>query len=181
MTRSKFLNGFAAGVQAGYNHPIGAFVPGIEADLGYMRFNDSRVSPAEFDPEQQTHAVSSGGLLGTVTGRFGAAIDRTLIYAKGGFAYSNLKLGVTDNVGPLTTDATARRTYVGWTVGAGIEYGLSQNWLIKSEYQFVRLGEKSISAVASDGVTDTMTSSPSVTHLTPDEELLCRNSPLPHT
>ncbi|HMF48820.1 MAG TPA: hypothetical protein VK603_09265 [Candidatus Saccharimonadales bacterium] len=75
----------------------------------------------------------------------------------------------------------ARRTYVGWTVGAGIEYGLSQNWLIKSEYQFVRLGEKSISAVASDGVTDTMTSSPSVTHLTPDEELLCQNSPLPHT
>jgi len=33
MTRSKFLNGFAAGVQAGYNHQIGAFVPGIEATL----------------------------------------------------------------------------------------------------------------------------------------------------
>jgi hypothetical protein len=61
MTRSKFLNGFAAGVQAGYNHQIGAFMPGIEADLGYMRFNGSRVSPAEFDPEQWRAELTLAG------------------------------------------------------------------------------------------------------------------------
>lgn len=154
-------NGFAGGLQGGYNYQLGALVPGVEADLGYMGFNGSKVSPFQFDPQQQTHAVSSGGLLGTVTGRLGLASDRALIYAKGGFAYSNLELGVVDNVPPLTTDATARRTYVGWTAGAGFEYAMTQNWLIKTEYQFVQLGEKSISTVSSDGITDTWKHRPS--------------------
>ena len=154
-------NGFAGGMQAGYNHQFGWIVPGIEADLGYLLFNGRQVSPAQFDPQQETHAVSSGGLFGTVTGRLGIASDRILLYAKGGFAYTNLSLGVKDSVPPLTTDATKRLTYAGWTMGGGIEYAISQNWLIKSEYQFMDFGQKSISAVASDGVTDTWKHRPS--------------------
>ena len=154
-------NGFAGGVQGGYNHQFGWIVPGIEADLGYLLFNGRRVSPAQFDPEQETHAVSSGGLFGTVTGRLGIACDRVLLYAKGGLAYTNLSLGVKDSVPILTTDATKRVTYAGWTMGGGIEYAISQNWLIKSEYQFMDFGQKSISAVASDGITDTWKHRPS--------------------
>ena len=96
-----------------------------------------------------------------MTGRLGVASDRVLLYAKGGFAYTNLRLGVKDNVPPLTTDATERKTYTGWTMGGGIEYALTQNWLIKSEYQFMDFGKKSISAVTSDGVTDTWKHRPS--------------------
>jgi outer membrane immunogenic protein len=154
-------NGFAGGVQAGYNHQFFPFVPGIEADLGYMGFNGSRTSSPEFDPQQETRAVSSGGLFGTATGRVGLAIDRAMVYVKGGFAYANLKLGVRDNVPPLTTDATRRSTYTGWTVGGGIEFAITQHWLIKSEYQFIDLGQKSVSAVASDGITDTWKHRPS--------------------
>jgi outer membrane immunogenic protein len=154
-------NGFTGGVQGGYNHQFAWLVPGVEADFGYMGFNGSQVSSREFDPEQQTRAVSSGGLFGTVTGRVGLAVDRALLYVKGGFAYANLKLGVKDNVAPLTTDATKRSTYTGWTVGGGIEFAIAQNWLIKSEYQFMDLGQKSISAVASDGITDTWKHRPS--------------------
>ena len=73
----------------------------------------------------------------------------------------NVAFEYKDNVAPLTTDATERRTYTGWTMGGGIEYALSQNWLIKSEYQFMDFGKKSISAVASDGVTDTWKHRPS--------------------
>jgi len=154
-------SGFAGGIQGGYNHQFGWFVPGVEADLGYMGFNGGRISPSRFDPEQQTRAVSSGGLFGTVTVRAGLAVDRALLYVKGGFAYANLKLGVKDDVPFLTTDATKRSTYTGWTVGGGIEYAINQHWLIKSEYQFMDLGQKSISAVASDGITDTWKHRPS--------------------
>lgn len=154
-------NGFAGGVQGGYNQQFGLLVPGVEADLGYMVFNGRRVSPAQFDPQQETHAVSSGGLFGTVTGRLGIASDHLLLYAKGGFAYANLRLGVKDTVPPLTTDATKRATYTGWTVGGGVEFAITQNWLIKSEYQFMDFGQKSISAVASDGITDTWKHRPS--------------------
>jgi outer membrane immunogenic protein len=154
-------NGFAGGMQAGYNQQFGWIVPGLEADLGYMGFNGDQLSPTEFDPQQQTHAISSGGLFGTVTARFGIAIDRALLYTKGGFAYANLRLGVTDNIPPLTTDATKRLTYRGWTIGGGIEYALSQNWLIKSEYQFMDFGERAITTVSSDGITDTWKHAPS--------------------
>ena len=154
-------NGFAPGGQAGYNHQFGWIVPGLEADLGYMGFNGGRLSPPQFDPQQQTHAVSSGGLFGTVTGRLGIAVDRALLYVKGGFAYANFRLGVTDSVPPLTTDATERLTYTGWTIGGGVEFALTQNWLIKTEYQFMDFGRKSISAVASDGITDTWKHDPS--------------------
>ena len=150
-----------AGGQAGYNHQFGWIVPGLEADLGYMGFNGGRLSPPQFDPQQQTHAVSSGGLFGTVTGRLGIAVDRALLYVKGGFAYANFRLGVTDSVPPLTTDATERLTYTGWTIGGGVEFALTQNWLIKTEYQFMDFGRKSISAVASDGITDTWKHDPS--------------------
>jgi outer membrane immunogenic protein len=154
-------NSFAGGMQGGYNHQLGWFVPGIEADLGYLVFNGHRVSPAEFDPQHQTYAVSTGGLFGTVTGRLGVSIDRVLLYTKAGFAYTNLRLGVEDRVPPLTTDASKRSTYPGWTLGGGIEYSITQNWLIKSEYQFMDFAQKSISAVASDGVTDTWKHRPS--------------------
>ena len=150
-----------AGGQAGYNHQFGWIVPGLEADLGYMGFNGGRLSPPQFDPQQQTHAVSSGGLFGTVTGRLGIAVDRALLYVKGGFAYANFRLGVTDSVPPLTTNATERLTYTGWTIGGGVEFALTQNWLIKTEYQFMDFGRKSISAVASDGITDTWKHDPS--------------------
>jgi outer membrane immunogenic protein len=154
-------NGFAGGVQAGYNHQFGWIVPGIEADFGYLGFDGRSVSSAQFDPQQETHAVSSGGPFGTVTGRLGLAIDRVMVYAKGGFAYTHLRLGVKDSTPPLTTDATERKTYTGWTIGGGIEYALTQNWLIKSEYQFMDFDRKSISAVASDGITDTWKHRPS--------------------
>jgi outer membrane immunogenic protein len=154
-------SGFAGGMQAGYNHQFSRIIAGIEADLGYMGFNGSRISSPEFDSQQETRAVSSGGLFGTVTGRVGLSIDRALVYAKGGFAYANLKLGVRDDAPPLTTDATKRSTYTGWTVGGGIEFAITQNWLIKSEYQFIDLGQKSLSAVASDGITDTWKHRPS--------------------
>jgi outer membrane immunogenic protein len=64
-----------------------------------------------------------------------------LLYVKGGFAYANFRLGVTDSVPPLTTDATERLTYTGWTIGGGVEFALTQNWLIKTEYQFMDLAE----------------------------------------
>jgi len=98
---------------------------------------------------------------GTVTGRLGIAVDRALLYVKGGFAYANFRLGVSDSVPPLTTDATERLTYTGWTIGGGVEFALTQNWLIKTEYQFMDFGRKSISAVASDGITDTWKHDPS--------------------
>jgi len=148
-------NGFAGGVQAGYNLQLGFLVPGVEADFGYLGFSGSQPSPAEFDPNQETRADSSGGIFGTVTGRLGLALNRVLLYGKGGFAYTRPKLGVHDDVPPVTTDTRTRKTFTGWTIGGGVEWAFADHWTIKSEYQWMDFGRKSISGVASDGVTDT--------------------------
>ena len=39
---------------------------------------------------------------------------------------------------------TVKQNRTGWTVGAGIEYGLSPNWSIAAQYNFVDLGDKDV-------------------------------------
>lgn len=87
--------------------------------------------------------------------RVGVAIeDRVLVYAKGGMAYANLKLGIYDkNLLGLTIDASKRKTYVGWTLGGGLEYGVTQNWTVKGEYLYIGLPDKTIGGEADNGWT----------------------------
>ena len=38
-------------------------------------------------------------------------------------------------------------TRVGWTVGGGVEYALTNNWTIKGEYLYANLGSSSFTSV----------------------------------
>jgi outer membrane immunogenic protein len=42
----------------------------------------------------------------------------------------------------LSSTTKANRT--GWTVGAGIEYGITPNWSIAAQYNYIDLGNKDI-------------------------------------
>ena len=117
---------FVGGGQAGYNIQTGQTVFGVEADIqgiaGGSSFNWGRY--AFFGPSDSGNT----GYLGTVRGRVGYAIDRTLIYATGGFAYGEL------NNGPFTNN-----TQTGYTVGGGVEFAFISNWTIRLEGLFVSL------------------------------------------
>jgi outer membrane immunogenic protein len=73
------------------------------------------------------------------TGRVGMTFDRMLLYVTGGGAWVRNEFtynsGVVDSV---------KQNRTGWTVGAGIEYGLSPNWSIAAQYNFIDLGDKDI-------------------------------------
>ena len=43
---------------------------------------------------------------------------------------------------PGVGTATTKQNRAGWTVGAGLEYGLSPNWSIAAQYNYVDLGDK---------------------------------------
>jgi outer membrane immunogenic protein len=43
-------------------------------------------------------------------------------------------------VAPFVETVAISPTRVGWTVGAGLEYALSQKWSVKAEYLHVDLG-----------------------------------------
>ena len=81
--------------------------------------------------------------MATVTGRIGYAFANNLIYAKGGYAGVNNRLSVSDTVLPVFGSGSATHWHNGWTVGAGWEYGVTQNWIVGLEYDYSAFETKS--------------------------------------
>jgi opacity protein-like surface antigen len=131
--------GVLAGGQAGYNYQTGQFVWGLEADAGFSNARGATgcpVQPVLYSCEDNI------GALGSLAGRFGYAWGRALFYAKGGWAYGDVTAGRSVNfvdpaaVSPPAVGGVARSTNWenGWTVGAGMEFALTDRWSAKAEY-----------------------------------------------
>ena len=72
---------------------------------------------------------------GTVRGRAGYAMNNVLFYLTGGLAYGG---GRVDFAG-----LSESQTHLGWTLGGGVEVGLTPNWSARAEYLYVRLDDRS--------------------------------------
>jgi outer membrane immunogenic protein len=91
---------------------------------------------------------------GTVRGRIGYATGNMLIYGTGGFAYGNVITKIRlSNLG-FTNLLRNDETETGYAVGGGLEYVFAPGWSAKLEYQYIDLGEQSVSNVASNLRTD---------------------------
>ncbi|WP_425987906.1 outer membrane protein [Afipia sp. DC4300-2b1] len=117
-------SGVLGGLQAGYNWQNGAWVAGIEADLQLSSADDT-FAPWKF----------SNPWFGTVRGRVGYAFNSILLYGTGGLAFGALKAQLPGGLSESNTSA-------GWTIGAGAEFALNQNWSAKVEYLYVDLSDK---------------------------------------
>lgn len=138
----KFKNsasGVFGGGTIGYNFQTGSWVYGVEADLGGM---DLRHATVEAGPDQITSRIGSGFYL-DATARLGYAIDHALVYAKGGYAFYDGTVSVTDPTDNPVGFAQVNQ-FNGWTVGGGIEYKLDPAWSVKAEYQYFDFGTKGV-------------------------------------
>jgi len=115
--------GFVGGAQVGYNHQVGSFVFGAEADIQYADIGGDNDFGGVLDDDD------SDSWFGTVRARAGVAFDRALIYATGGLAYGEV------NNGFNSSDDVS----VGWTIGAGVEYAFTNNLTAKVEGLYVNL------------------------------------------
>ncbi len=129
-------SGIAGGIQAGYNWQINNFVLGAEADINLSGADDV-FAPWKF----------SNPWFGTVRGRLGYAVNNFMVYGTGGLAYGGVEA---QNFGLSET-----RTQVGWTVGAGAEVGLTQNWSVKLEYLYMSFAERNYSVTGVNNGLDT--------------------------
>jgi outer membrane immunogenic protein len=77
--------------------------------------------------------------LGTVALRLGYAVDRILFYAKGGGAWAHDRFSITDIPSGITY-ARFDQSRWGWMAGGGVEYGVTSNWSMKVEYNYMDLG-----------------------------------------
>ena len=141
--------GILGGGQVGYNLAIGNnFLLGLETDIDAAAIRGKvAITGAGFSGT--ILGVGSAGstinALGTVRGRVGYSWDRFLVYATGGFAYGRVNsqgsfsvLGLP--IQPSAISISGTPMDVGWTVGAGFEYAITNNLTIKTEYLYVNLG-----------------------------------------
>jgi outer membrane immunogenic protein len=145
-------DGFTIGGTIGYNYQISPnFVAGIEADLAWMDLGKSvvgGVAPLGVTLSQDMT------YFGTVRGRLGVTFDRFMVYATGGLAFGDTKSTTTITVPGSLWTGSKNDTRFGWTLGAGVEYALTNNWSTKIEYLYYDLGKQNYASplVAGPGV-----------------------------
>lgn len=142
-------NGLLGGVTLGANVQSGQFVYGLEGDVMWSGQNGSATClgggstcSADYD------------WAGSLRARAGYAFDPVLIYATGGFAMA----GINTSVSPATggTSGSYSDTYLGWTVGGGVEAAVTDALTAKAEYAYSDYGSRTAPAGTLDTTATTV-------------------------
>ncbi|WEK49178.1 MAG: porin family protein [Candidatus Kaistia colombiensis] len=157
------LTGGFGGAQIGYNYQFANnVVLGAEADVAYSGIGKDWGGATQYDPYYGEDKID---WFGTVRARVGYSVDRFMPYLTGGLAWANVdhKLGCDPSRSPLTPRGCSRvgsfetsksDTAWGWTVGAGVEYAVTNNVTVKAEYLYTDLGKNDVTLVDVNFPTD---------------------------
>jgi len=141
-------SGFLGGAQVGYNWQLAnGVVVGVEADYALSSV-EGKLGLGAGVADIGSGTISAGSELsglGTVRARLGYGMDRTLVFVTGGWAYGKIKTGLEvtiADIGPLGISSTDNLS--GWTVGAGVEYAITNKISFKTEYLYADLGSSTL-------------------------------------
>jgi len=134
------ISGFTGGGQIGYNYQLtNNVVVGLETDFQGNAFDEGQKARRPLTAAGFVGVKAHSDYFGTVRARLGYAfnhtgtlLDRTLIYVTAGGAYGQ---------GAITFPGigTASSTDVGYAVGGGIEYGITQQVTARIEALYVHI------------------------------------------
>lgn len=126
-------DGFIGGLYAGYNFNTGEnIVLGIDTDF---LWTDVKGKVTSHDVKYRVKQK----WVGSTRVRIGYAADRWLPYLAGGVAYGRFKgTAFTDN-----KEYSESKNRIGWTIGTGVDYAMTDNVLLRGEYRYTDFGEKS--------------------------------------
>jgi len=133
--------GFFGGVQAGWNWQVDSLVLGVEGDISLSDI------AGDLEIYSLTAGASIGGgstveWFGTARLRGGfLATPELLIYGTGGLAWGSVNSGYNLDLGPITLEDDTSESHMGWTVGGGFEYAVTESISLKTEYLYVDLGD----------------------------------------
>ncbi|MEP7014154.1 MAG: outer membrane beta-barrel protein [Verrucomicrobiota bacterium] len=145
-SRDLDANGLIAGGFLGYNYQWRRWVFGLEANIDYLGLRDS------FNSGYQTVAGDGGNVINlrqsfethyvaTFAPRIGYTWNRLMFYGTGGLAFGDVRfsqrLNETDS--GIRQEGSSDDTEVGWMVGTGAEYCLTQHWHVRLEYRYIDL------------------------------------------
>jgi outer membrane immunogenic protein len=146
-TSSVSPSGWLGGFQGGYNWQLANnWVVGFETDSSFNSLSQNGVtSPGAFPTSFKVEDS------GTIRGRLGYAVDRTLVYGTGGLAYAQVKF---TEIAGAQTGMGLDANRIGWTAGAGLEYAFTADWSAKIEYLYADLGTQQLNFVANPRTVD---------------------------
>ncbi len=146
------------GGQVGCNWQNGHLVVGIEGDIDAQNWKRTDVVGPLLVPPLfvvgDTFQLKSTWEA-SIRGRIGYAWDRVLLYATGGVAFTDVQatsnwLSTTVGVNPPIvfpgTLASQTKNLVGATVGAGLEYGVTNNFTVGVEGRYTWYGSQTFGA-----------------------------------
>jgi outer membrane immunogenic protein len=128
---------------AGANRQIGMWVFGLEADTYYSRARSTldTVTCALCKPQWTNTNSAWMPLSGTARGRIGYAFDRWMPYVTGGLAWGQIKSSSFSSFPPFGTSNSFSTQYgVGWAGGVGVDYALTDNFVLGLLYLYKDLG-----------------------------------------
>jgi outer membrane immunogenic protein len=130
--------GLIGGVQAGCDYQMGGVVFGVQGmfDGAGMTGNTIWQTNPNFSHNGKVPWFA------TLTGRVGFTIaPAAMIYGKAGVAWLKHDYSWNFFNAPI---ATASATPVGWTAGVGVEWIFAGNWSLFVEYDYIRVGERTV-------------------------------------
>lgn len=136
--------GLLGGAQAGFNYQLGSVVAGVEGTWSGLNHKQAIISP--YYPSSDTETTKINNIV-TIAGRLGVTWDRLLFYGKGGWAGGEVELSAASTSGGAPTTWTPGSKFRnGVIVGAGIEYMLTQDFILGVEYNHIDLGRANYTA-----------------------------------
>jgi outer membrane immunogenic protein len=138
-TANTDMSGAIYGAQLGCDYQFnGNWVIGIDGSV-----SRSTLTGTNMDQFNNTWSLrGKADWFGAVTGRVGVAVDRVLVYSRGGIAFANHKLEI-QNTGIF--DGTPSITRIGWMLGSGIEMSFAPNWTVFVEADYYYFGNANVS------------------------------------
>jgi outer membrane immunogenic protein len=139
--------GFTGGLGAGFNQQNGAWVIGVEGDIGALSLNKTATASGAYPAYPPTGFSVTQGVrtswLFTLRPRVGVVSGNVLLYGTGGLAMTDVqqKAVFTDTYEPQYENGDKTTTRTGWTIGGGAETVLSPKWTMKAEYLYADFGK----------------------------------------
>ena len=156
-------NGAEAGGFLGYNWQRGCWVFGIEGSGAgvFLRDSfDSNTFPMPTLTDKSIQQAFHTNYLATVGPRIGWSIGQFLPYFTGGVAFGNISyesrlhnVSGSPTGGYFSADSEDDDN-VGWFVGGGLQWALTQHWGVRFQYEYVDLGSVSFDAPGTFPFTD---------------------------
>jgi outer membrane immunogenic protein len=128
-------DGFFAGGLVGAQWQWNQFVLGLEGELNW-----SDVGGSELIGGGPDTVAADIDWFGSVSGKAGFAAGRVLFYGTGGVAFANASTGQDNGVDAESND----ETFIGWTVGAGLDAAVTNNIIVGLNYKYYDFGSETI-------------------------------------